>query len=108
MVKSTGHQQLLCWLLISQWQNLQQSCAEQVAGSPGHPHSVTDSGGPCSSSLFLLFLYLSALLVSGWDETKWVFVECPKRLGHWSLTRLSLSGERNFCIWKFSPGAEHC
>ena len=81
MVKSAGHQQLLCWLLISQWQNMLQSCAKQVAGSPGHPHSVTNSGGPCSSSLFLLFLYLSALLVSGWDETEVGLCGVPQKAG---------------------------
>ena len=52
-VKSAGGLQLLCWPLVSQWQNLLWSCAEQVTRSPSDPHAMADTGGPCSSSLFL-------------------------------------------------------
>ena len=93
LVKSEGTV-WLCWLLVSSVGKLLGSSAEQVTQNRGYSYCVTDTGGPCSSSLFLATsVHLSC--ASFWVEWNLSesFVWCPERLGRLAACLLLLFQE---------------
>lgn len=107
LVKSEGSPQWLCWLMISSVAKAVWVLCRTVPGIVVIPTAQLIPVYP--ALLVSCCFYVSALLVSWWDEAE-VSPLCIAPNGwHWSLTPLSLSRWKDlFLAGKFPLGTERC